>query len=139
MIRAHLALPGYDQAHFDATPWFEHATVQAIHGLVRSEWSALAAQRVARDISLTDGYSRLADIIAYRVAHDTDPQGELHFMQAHIDPDDALNWLAAERPDIHAHLLREFGDEVSRPALRTPEWQTKDAEYLRAKGVPART
>jgi hypothetical protein len=142
MIRAYCKIPAYDDARFDATPWFEEATPAAILGLVREEWTGRPARDLANAVARIDGYSRLDAILGYKRSHRAGIDGKPLTIEIHVDPVDALAWIAEERPDVHAKILAEFcGDAAACERTKAYWADPKDpdeANYLRrAEPAPA--
>lgn len=143
MIRAICQIPAYDSVRFDATPWFEEASPRAIVALVREEWTGRPARDMAKALTGVDGYSRLGDILAYKRRRRIDPvDGKGLVIEIHVDPEDALAWLAAERPHVRATITAEYGDDAlvcdSAKASWADQGNPDESDYLRrTEAAPA--
>jgi hypothetical protein len=114
MIRATAFTADYSHtAKFDATAWFASAEPMRIVELVNSEWTMEPADRMARDLAAAGGYSDLSDVISQIDGGAKLPNGDLNRFETYVDPDDALAWIEANRPDVHARIVEAHGADAN--------------------------
>jgi hypothetical protein len=89
---------------FDATPWFSEADGASIIDLARSGWSSAA---IAESLERRRGYERLHNLIEY-AAERLQPESledlTWNTFECTVDGQDALAWLAKNRPDVMAGI-----------------------------------
>jgi hypothetical protein len=92
---------------FDATPWFSEADGPSIIDLARHGWSGAA---VAESLERRRGYERLHNLIEYAAAR-LEPESledlTWNTFECTVDRQDALAWLAKNRPDVRARISSE--------------------------------
>jgi hypothetical protein len=89
---------------FDATPWFSEADDPSIIDLARSGWSSVA---IAESLERRRGYERLHDLIKYaaeRLQQESLEDLTWNTFECTVDGQDALAWLAKNRPDVMARI-----------------------------------
>jgi hypothetical protein len=91
---------------FDATPWFREADPQSILHLAEQGWSSVW---VADALEARPGYERLHQLIGYaatRLREESLEDPTWAALDCVVDPADAKQWLAENRPEIAAKLPR---------------------------------
>jgi hypothetical protein len=93
---------------FDATPWFVEADPQSILHLAKQSW---ASTWVADALETHPGYEGLHQLVSYAATRLSDESLEdptWDALNCAVDPSDAMQWLAENRPEI-ATLLQDQG------------------------------
>jgi hypothetical protein len=89
---------------FDATPWFRNADPQSILHLAAQGWSSV---RIADALEAHPGYEGLHQLVEYaatRLREESLEDPTWAALDCAVNPSDAQQWLAANRPAIAAKL-----------------------------------
>src|SRR3712207_2539634 len=89
---------------FDATPWFREADPQSILHLAEQSWSSVW---VADALEARPGYEELHHLVEYAATRLLDESLEdptWAALDCVVNPIDAKEWLAQNRPEIAAKL-----------------------------------
>jgi hypothetical protein len=91
---------------FDATPWFREADHQSIRHLADQDWSSVW---VADALETRPGYEGLHQLVHYaatRLREESLEDPTWAALDCVVNPSDAQQWLAENRPEIASMLQR---------------------------------
>ncbi len=89
---------------FDATPWFREADLHSIQHLAAQGWSSVW---IADALETRPGYEGLHQLVEYaatRLREESLEDPTWVALDCIVDPSDAEQWLAENRPEIAAKL-----------------------------------
>jgi hypothetical protein len=92
---------------FDATPWFREADLQSIRHLAAQDWSSVW---VADALEARPGYEWLHQLVEYaatRLKAESLEDPTWDALTCVVNPSDAQQWLATNRPEIASKLQRQ--------------------------------
>src|SRR2546421_10930454 len=88
---------GHHKVHFDATPWFEHATIEEINGLRRIEYGGnYEADSVAEFVADNDINLEVKEVLEYCNRQDIG-------FEVYVDEKAAERW-----------ILKKYADDIIR-------------------------
>lgn len=92
-------------AKFDATPWFQQASVEEIVDLAKVEWGGdMEADTVARHFYGEAGYGDVDGVL--------NATGKGIGFECHVHGADAVEWLASNRPDVLVALEAALAEDA---------------------------
>ncbi len=91
---------------FDATPWFREADPQSIQHLAAQGWSSVWIADALETRPGYEGLHRLVEYAATRLREESLEDPTCSALACAVDPSDAKQWLAENRPEIAAKLSR---------------------------------
>ena len=109
------------EAKFDAERWFAHASEAEILRLAEIEWGGdYEADEVARFFDGKPGFEQVSALFNYLSGHPRMLNGDTVGFECHItDPDAALRWIEANRPQMFpARIAYAIGEDEYALAAR---------------------
>jgi hypothetical protein len=91
---------------FDATPWFREADPQRIQHLAAQDWSSVWIADALETHPGYEGLHKLVEYAATRLREESLEDPTWVALDCVVDPFDAKQWLAENRPEIAAKFQR---------------------------------
>jgi hypothetical protein len=91
---------------FDATPWFRQADPQSIQHLAAQGWSCVWIADALETQPGYEGLHRLVEYAATRLRDESLEDPTWPAFDCVVDPSNAHQWLAENRPEIASKLQR---------------------------------
>jgi hypothetical protein len=90
------------EVEFDATPWFEQASNEAIVALADCEWGGDYAADAVADF-FSESNEQISDLFTYlHTIRNLRSHKDMNGFECHVNSEDAYAWLEANRPGLVA-------------------------------------